>query len=94
MQLSKALFWDTEYDKIDFEKNARSVIERVISRGTLDDWFAIKKYYGDERLKQEIIEIRYLDKITLNFCSKYFQLPKTSFRCFTINQSPRQLWNF
>lgn len=94
MQLTKQLFWDTDIKKIDYKKNARSIIERVLTRGTINDWQEIKKYYGLERIKTEIIKIRYLDKITLNFCSKYFQLPKKQFRCYNIQQSYRQLWNF
>lgn len=31
--LNKALFWDTNYDNIDYKKHARFVIERVLTRG-------------------------------------------------------------
>ncbi len=36
--LNKALFWDTDYQDIDYEKHARFVIERVVTRGNLKDW--------------------------------------------------------
>ena len=41
MNLSKTLFWDTDPTKIDYEKNARHIIERVLQRGDLSDWFEI-----------------------------------------------------
>ncbi len=44
MDLSKSLFWDTDINKVDYEKHARKIIERVLMRGTLDDWFEIKRY--------------------------------------------------
>jgi hypothetical protein len=94
MNLSKTLFWDTDPTKIDYEKNARHIIERVVQRGDLNDWFEIKKYYGLDRIKSEVTQIRYLDKVTLNFCCKYFQLSKEQFKCYTTEQSIQKLWNF
>jgi len=94
MELSKALFWDTDIKKIDYERNARHIIERVLQRGMLNDWFEIKKYYGLDRIKQEILQIRYLDKISLNFCSKYFKISKEQFKCYNTEQSIQKLWNY
>lgn len=94
MNLNKALFWDTDINKIDFNKNARSIIERVVSRGTLKDWFEIKNYYGLEKIKKEVTQIRFLDKITLNFLSKYFKIPKSKFRCYNTKPYIKKLWNY
>jgi hypothetical protein len=94
MELSKTLFWDTDINKIDYEKNARHIIERVLQRGMLNDWFIIKKYYGLDRIKKEILQIRYLDKVSLNFCCKYFKISKEQFKCYNTDQSIRQLWNY
>lgn len=94
MQLSKTLFWDVDYNKIDYEKNARYIIECVLTRGMLSDWFEIKAYYGLDRIKNETTRIRTLDKATLNFCSKYFDIPKEQFECYNIEPSIRQLWNY
>lgn len=80
LHLNPVLFWDIDIEELDYEKNARQIIERVLTRGILDDWFAIKLYYGIERLKAEVVKIRSLDKITLNFCSKYFKIPKEQFK--------------
>ncbi len=94
MQLSKTLFWDTDINNLDFEKHSRHIIERVLMRGMINDWFEIKKYYGLERIKEEVLKIRYLDKVTLNFCSKYLKIPKQQFRCYNTEPSIRQLWNY
>lgn len=94
MQLSKTLFWDTDINKLDYEKHARHIIERVLMRGMLSDWFEIKKHYGIEHIKKEILKIRYLDKVTLNFCSKYFHISKQQFKCYNTAPSIQQLWNY
>jgi hypothetical protein len=94
IHINPTLFWDIEFAELDYEKNARQVIERVITRGSMKDWYEIKTYYGLDKIKSEIIRIRSLDKVTLNFCSKYFQIPKNQFKCYNIPQSYQQLWNY
>jgi len=94
LNINPILFWDIDINKIDYKKNARQVIERVITRGSLNDWFEIKSFYGIEKIKKEIIKIRSFDKVTLNFCSEYFDIPINNFQCYNIPQSYQQLWNY
>jgi len=94
MELSKTLFWDTDINKIDYEKNARHIIERVLLYGMLIDWFEIKKIFGLEKIKKEIQHIRYLDKVSLNFCIKYFKISKEQFKCYNNQPFIQQLWNY
>ena len=58
MQLSRAIFWDTDYDAIDWDNKVRYVIERVVSRGTWSDWLAIQQYYGPKRIQFEMLQER------------------------------------
>ena len=94
MQFSSNLFWDIDEDTLDMKKNARFIIERVLSRGKLSDWEIINQHYSFGQMKKEVLQIRYLDKLTLNFCSQYFKTPKEKFRCFNQPQSIQQLWHF
>ncbi len=94
MQLSKVIFWDTDYHKIDWHKKARFIIGRVLMYGTIDDWNTIKQFYGLERIKNEMLEERYLDKKALSFLCCIFNLPKEKFRCYTEQQSYPAHWNF
>ncbi|OWY25614.1 hypothetical protein C7N43_20420 [Sphingobacteriales bacterium UPWRP_1] len=92
--LNKALFWDIDINELDYNKHARFVIERVLTRGNLQDWQALKSFYGLEKIEAEALQIRYLDKITLNFCHTFFGIPKAKFRCYNTEPSIRQLWNY
>lgn len=94
MKLSPYLFWDTNPENIDYEKHARQVIERVVTRGTIADWFSIKAFYGLDRIQEEVVKIRSLDKLTLNFLSVIFHLPKSAFRCYNTEPSIQKLWNY
>ncbi|HRI59577.1 MAG TPA: hypothetical protein PK228_07630 [Saprospiraceae bacterium] len=93
-QLDPGLFWDVDATTIDWEKNARWVIARVLSYGNLPDFRELVRYYGLERIKQEMLQVRYLDKKTLSFVAALFQIPKEQFRCYTLRQSTPQLSPF
>ncbi len=83
MKLGAHLFWDTDQEKINPEMHARKIIERVLTRGTLEDRHEFKNYYGLDRIISETLQIRYLDELTLNFVSSYFNIPKSQFKCST-----------
>jgi len=93
-QLSKVIFWDTDYNRIDWEKKARFVIERVVMFGNLKDWRIIQQFYGMEKIKESVLLSRDLDPKTLNFFSLIFNIPKEQFRCYFILQSNPGHWNY
>jgi hypothetical protein len=94
LSLSPTLFWDTDASKIGLDTHAKTVIERVILRGTWSEFKAIIGYYGKEKIKEILIKLRYLDCRTLSFCSVYFHTPITEFRCYTLKQSNPTHWNY
>jgi hypothetical protein len=81
IEFNKALFWDVQIASLDLETHARFIIERVVSRGSLPDWHLLKKIYGKERIKQEVLRIRALDRKTVGFLSVYCGVEKADFRC-------------
>ena len=73
--------------------NARFIIQRVISRGSISDWKKIKEFYGLDFIKKEILHMRYLEPKTLNFFSVYFNLEKNLFRCYSNQQWNQERFN-
>jgi hypothetical protein len=94
-KFNEALFWDVDPQKIDYDKWAKYVVERVVSSGSMKDWQALKKYYGLEKIKDVVKnQSRYLDNVTLNFLSFYFGEKKESFKCFERKQLTQELWPY
>lgn len=81
------LFWDVKFSDIEWEKNARWVIARVLSRGDLPDFHELVRLYGLERIKNEMLQVRFLDNKTLSFVASLFDIPQEQFRCFKLKQS-------
>lgn len=94
LELPRKLFWDTDFDQIDWNENAPYVILRVLQRGSWKDFKYILEYYGKEWVKNVAVSARHLDKYTLSFCSTYFDVPTKNFRCYKLKQSNPSLWNY
>ena len=75
---SKYLFWDSNPENIDIPKHKRYIVERVLTRGSLEDFYMLLKLYSSEEIKEAITKSKELDPKTVNFCSLYFNIPKTS----------------
>lgn len=43
--IRKSLFWDVDFDNINWGKHKRAVIERVLERGSSEEIAEIKRYY-------------------------------------------------
>ena len=94
LQLRPSLFWDVNVHSIDLQKHRASVIERITSRGRLDEFQAMLQYYGKETVKSTLLNTRYLDKVTLYFCSAIFDVPVTEFRCYKLAQLNPGHWDY
>ena len=73
---SKQLFWDSEVEDIDLQKNKRYVIERVMTRGKMADFEVLQTIYTKEEIANEIRKSKELDPKTQHFCSWYFGIPQ------------------
>lgn len=94
LHLRPALFWDTDIRNIDLQKHKASVIERIVSRGRLEEFREMMSFYGREVVRRAVLEARYLDKHTLAFCSTIFDTPITEFRCYKLAQSNPAHWDY
>ena len=79
--ISRRAFWDIDYNSIDWEKNSQFLIIKVIERGKLQDLFELLKYYGKERIKNELVNAPNLPERTYTFAKTYFGLTNEDFKC-------------
>ncbi len=85
--LAKRIFWDTNFDNLEYDKNYKSIIARVFDWGDIDDIRQVRRYYGDEKVIEALTNVKYLFDETINFCSGIFEIPKENFRCYILKQS-------
>lgn len=79
---SKRCFWEQDHTKLNYDKGKRYIITRVISYGSQDDHIELFKYYGWNTIKEEVIQIKYLNKKILNFLGVLFEINIKKFRAY------------
>ena len=84
--LPKHIFWDIELKDSTFKKYPGFVIVRVFERGDIPEIRAIRRYYGDELIKTEILKAKHIEAETLNFLSAIYNIPQNKFRCYIHTQ--------
>lgn len=53
-QFRTSLFWDTNIDRLDWDRKSKAVIERVFERGNLAEKKELLRFYGKARLREAL----------------------------------------
>jgi hypothetical protein len=87
------LFWDWDYDRIDWEKGYRSIIARILERGNSAQWNELVEFYGKPKVMEALKnEIKYLPDYIIDDVCGYFDLTKEALACYAHKQSRRGHW--
>lgn len=81
--LSPHLFWDVNKENLDWEKNIRMIVERVIERGTYKNLLLIENIYGREKLVNVVKQISYMNPKDIMFVHIYYNIPLEQLKCYT-----------
>ncbi|MBX2971580.1 MAG: hypothetical protein KF797_00610 [Flavobacteriales bacterium] len=92
--LARRIFWDVDFDKLDYDGKAGFIIERVFERGDVEDIRQCRRYYGDEKVMGALLSARSLKLDTLHFVSALFKKPLEAFRCYALRQSNPELFPY
>ncbi|MCU0338859.1 MAG: hypothetical protein MUE30_03170 [Spirosomaceae bacterium] len=91
---NKRIFWDVVFENIDYDAKANFVIERVFERGDVEDIRNCRRYYGDEKVTQALLNAKFLPEYTMYLASAVINKPLTDFRCYTLRQSNPTLFPY
>ena len=72
--LRKVLFWDTDIDKIDWQRHKNSVILRVFERGNEEEIKEIISFYGEEAVKEILPVLPYYLPTFPENAKKFFNI--------------------
>lgn len=92
-KIRDSLFWEYEFDKINWQEMKVVIVHRVIERGRMDDFYAIINLYGIEGVKETIKEIPYLNSKDMAFVSSVFEIKKEELKCYSKKPLKNQHWN-
>jgi hypothetical protein len=90
----KRIFWDVDFEKLDYDKKANFVIERVFERGDVEDIRNCRRYYGDEKVAQALLNAKYLPETTIYLAAAVIDRPLEDFRCYRLRQLNPELFPY
>lgn len=83
---NKRIFWDVDFEKINYDTKANFVIERVFERGDVEDIRNCRRYYGDKKITEALLNAKFLPEVTMYLASAVINKPITEFRCHKLRQ--------
>jgi hypothetical protein len=90
----KRIFWDVDFAKLDYDAKANFVIERVFERGDVQDIWNCRRYYGDEKISEALLNAKFLPEMTMYLAAAVIDKPITEFRCYKLRQSNPELFPY
>lgn len=81
--LARRIYWDVDFDKLDYDAKASFIIERVFERGDVDDIRQCRRYYGDDRIRVVLLNAAFLPEHRMHLASAVIREPIERFRCYT-----------
>jgi hypothetical protein len=84
--LNKRIFWDVNFEDIDYDSKASFVIERVFERGDVEDIRQCRRYYGDEKVTAALLNAKFLPEHRIHLASAVIDKPLNEFRCYIQRQ--------
>jgi hypothetical protein len=92
--LNKRIFWDVNFEALDYDIRANFVIERVFERGDVEDIRQCRRYYGDEKVTEALLKAKFLPLHTIHFASAIIDKPLQDFRCYILRQLNPELFPY
>ncbi len=85
-KLNKRIFWDVNFEALDYVVKAGFIIERVFERGDVEDIRQCRRFYGDELIKSVLLNVRHLPEQRLHLASAVIDTPVNQFKCYTLRR--------
>ena len=86
-EFSPWLFWDSDLEKIDYERDASYVIRRVFDIGKLEDVVEVLRYYRTGLIKKILTDATYLPQNAIRLSTALFHLQTKDFKCYSSKRS-------
>jgi len=88
----KRIFWDVDFEHLDYDKRSSFIIERVFERGDVQDIRNCRRFYGDENIREVLVNAKWLSLATVYLATAIFNNTLKDYRCFRQAQSSQGHW--
>jgi len=89
-----SLLWEYDLDGFDWDRMRTVVVQRVVERGRMDDFYAMLNLYGLQGVRDGIKDIPEMSPMDRAFVCAIFGIKKEELRCCTRRQSHPRHWSY
>ena len=93
-QFHRRIFWDVDFDKLDYDKRANFIIERVFERGDVEDIRQCRRYYGDGKISEALLNAKFLMEHRIYLAAAVINKSVEDFRCYKLRQLNPELYPY
>ncbi len=90
----KRIFWDVDFEKLNYQDKASFIIERVFDRGDVEDIRQCRRYYGVEKIREVLLNAKFLSLGRIHLASAVIEEPLNAFRCYKLRQLNPELYPY
>lgn len=91
--LPKRLFWEYKFNEMDWLGDIAVVVERVLEKGSVEEWNEIVRFYGLKKVKYTVKnKIGFLSDHKMDEACAFLGLKKEQTKCYIRKQSKPQHW--
>jgi hypothetical protein len=84
-QLTKAVFWNCDIDKLDYLRDKEYIIDRIIDAGLENDEIIMWKLYSYDDIKDVAINIEYVHEDIVTYMAFVLKIKEEEFKCYKKN---------
>lgn len=93
-EFARRIFWDVNFDNLDYDAKASFIIERVFERGDVPDIRACRRYYGDDKIREVLTNAKWLSLQTIYLACAVLDNELTDYRCYNIAREKPEHWQY
>ena len=92
-RIRESLLWEYDLSRFDWQAMRLIVVQRVVERGRMEDFYALLNMYGIEGVRESIKEKPVMSPKDMSFVCSVFDIKKEELKCYLRRQSHPQHWN-
>lgn len=92
----KPIFWDLDAEKLNPQRHAYQIIDRILEYGNTPQVYWMFKTYPKEKIIEVVKHSRQLSPKSANFWAIYYNLPRDEVRCIVrqLQKEQKVLWPY
>jgi len=78
----KCVFGDVNFETLEYDDKYKFVIERVFERGDVQDISNCRRFYGDDKIREVLVDAKWLRLETIYLAAAILDNEILDYRCY------------